>query len=272
MYKKTTEADSLYNDIEKMSTAALLKNINTEDKKVAFAIEKSIGSIEKLVDAVASKLNDGGRLFYIGAGTSGRIAVVDASECPPTYGVSADLVIAIIAGGQQAMFHAIENAEDDLQQAWLDLNEYQITHQDIVIGLAASGSTPYVLGGLQKCQENNIITGSISCNHNSLISTVANFPIEVDLGPEFITGSTRMKSGTAQKLILNMISTSVMVKLGRIEGNKMVNMQLTNKKLIARGTEMIIQQTNIKDYTIAESLLIKHSSVKKAIESLKAKE
>jgi N-acetylmuramic acid 6-phosphate etherase len=266
---RTTEADSLYNDIEKMSTSELLKNINTEDQKVAIAIEKSIQSIEKLVDAIADKLKNGGRLFYIGAGTSGRLAVVDASECPPTYGVPEDLVIAIIAGGKEAMFHAVENAEDDLEQAWLDLSAFQISNQDIVIGIAASGTTPYVLGGLKKCQEKNIITGSISCNYNSLISSVANFPIEVDLGPEFITGSTRMKSGTAQKLILNMISTSVMVKLGRIEGNKMVNMQLTNQKLIARGTQMIMQQTNVSDYAAAESLLKKYGSVKKAVDSLR---
>ncbi len=267
-YKKTTEADSLYNDIDKMSTIELLKNINTEDQKVALAIEKSIDSIERLVDAIALKLINGGRLFYIGAGTSGRLAVVDASECPPSYGVTEDLVIAIIAGGQQAMFHAVENAEDNLNQAWLDLMSYQISEQDIVIGIAASGTTPYVIGGLQKCQENNIITGSISCNYNSLLSDSANYPIEVDLGPEFITGSTRMKSGTAQKLILNMISTSVMVKLGRIEGNKMVNMQLTNKKLIARGVQMIIEQSDIKDYKSAEALLKKYGSVKKAVESL----
>jgi N-acetylmuramic acid 6-phosphate etherase len=268
--KKTTEADSLYNDIEKMSTAELLNNINTEDQKVAIAIKKSIESIEKLVDAISIKLMNRGRLFYIGAGTSGRLAVVDASECPPSFGVPDDLVIAIIAGGQNAMFHAVENAEDNLQQAWFDLKDYQITEQDIVVGIAASGTTPYVLGGLQKCQENNIVTGSISCNYNSSISTAANFPIEVDLGPEFITGSTRMKSGTAQKLILNMISTSVMVKLGRIEGNKMVNMQLTNKKLIDRGVQMIIDQTNMKDHVTAEALLKKHGSVKKAVESLKA--
>ena len=267
-YKKTTESDSLYNDIEKMSTTELLININTEDKKVAIAIEKSIEPIRMLVDAISLKLINGGRLFYIGAGTSGRLAVVDASECPPTYGVPEDLVIAIIAGGQQAMFHAVEDAEDNLQQAWLDLKSYQITEQDIVIGIAASGTTPYVLGGLEKCQENNIVTGSIRCNFNSVISKAANYPIEVDLGPEFITGSTRMKSGTAQKLILNMISTSVMVKLGRIEGNKMVNMQLTNRKLIDRGIEMIISQTNIKDKTIAEALLKQYGSVKKAVASI----
>jgi N-acetylmuramic acid 6-phosphate etherase len=266
---RTTESESLYKDIEKMSTAQMLNSINKEDQKVAIAVEKSIGQIEKLVDAIADKLNNGGRLFYIGAGTSGRLAVVDASECPPTYGVPEDLVIAIIAGGKEAMFHAVENAEDNTSQAWKDLQGFQVNSQDVVIGIAASGTTPYVLGGLQQCQEQNIITGSISCNYNSLISTAANFPIEVDLGPEFITGSTRMKSGTAQKLILNMISTSVMVKLGRVEDNKMVNMQLTNQKLIERGTHMIMQQTNITDTASAEALLKQFGSVKKAVESLK---
>jgi len=266
---RTTEADSLYHDIEKMSTFELLSNINKEDQKVAIAVAKSIHSIQNLVDATAEKLLNGGRLFYIGAGTSGRLAVVDASECPPTYGVPEDLVIAIIAGGQQAMFQAVENAEDDIHQAWIDLQSFQVNSQDVVIGIAASGTTPYVLGGLQKCQEHKIVTGSISCNFNSKISSAANFPIEVDLDPEFITGSTRMKSGTAQKLILNMISTSVMVKLGRIEGNKMVNMQLTNQKLIARGTQMIMEQTNIKDANAAEALLKQYGSVKKAVDSFK---
>ena len=263
---RTTESPSLYHDIEKMSTMEILNNINSEDQKVAIAVQKSIHQIESLVNAAAEQLLNGGRLFYIGAGTSGRLAVVDASECPPTYGVPEDLVIAIIAGGNQAMFHAVENAEDNTQQAWLDLQSYHITKQDIVVGIAASGTTPYVLEGLKACQNNNIITGSISCNYNSPISSHANHPIEVDLGPEFITGSTRMKSGTAQKLILNMLSTSVMIKLGRIEDNKMVHMQLTNQKLINRGIEMIMQQTTITDTKMAEDLLKKYGSVKKAIE------
>jgi len=267
--KRTTEADSLYQDIDKMSTLEILTNINTEDQKVAIAVQKSIQQIEPLVNATAQQLLNGGRLFYIGAGTSGRLAIVDASECPPTYGVPEDLVIAIIAGGNQAMFHAVENAEDNTQQAWLDLQSFGITNQDVVIGIAASGTTPYVEAGLKTCQENGIVTGSISCNYDSPISKYANHPIEVDLGPEFITGSTRMKSGTAQKLILNMISTSVMIKLGRIEGNKMVNMQLTNKKLIERGIQMIMQQTNIIDPAVAESLLKQYGSVKKAVENYK---
>jgi N-acetylmuramic acid 6-phosphate etherase len=267
--KRTTEANSLYHDIDKMSTIEILTNINKEDQKVAIAVQKSIHQIEPLINATAQQLLNGGRLFYIGAGTSGRLAIVDASECPPTYGVPEDLVIAIIAGGNQAMFHAVENAEDNTQQAWLDLQSFGITNQDVVIGIAASGTTPYVEAGLKTCQENGIITGSISCNYESPISKFANYPIEVDLDPEFITGSTRMKSGTAQKLILNMISTSVMIKLGRIEGNKMVNMQLTNKKLIERGMLMIMQQTNITDPAIAEALLKQYGSVKKAVENYK---
>lgn len=267
--KRTTEADSLYQDIDKMSTLEILTNMNREDQKVALAVQKSLHQIESLVNATAQKLLNGGRLFYIGAGTSGRLAVVDASECPPTYGVPEDLVIAIIAGGNQAMFHAVENAEDNTQQAWIDLKAFDISNLDVVVGIAASGTTPYVEAGLKACQENGVITGSISCNFNSSISKFANFPIEVDLGPEFITGSTRMKSGTAQKLILNMISTSVMIKLGRIEGNKMVNMQLTNKKLIERGIQMIMQQTNITDNSVAENLLKQYGSVKKAVENYK---
>jgi N-acetylmuramic acid 6-phosphate etherase len=263
--KRTTEADSLYQDIDKMSTLEILSNINKEDQKVAIAVQKSISQIEPIINATANQLMNGGRLFYIGAGTSGRLAVVDASECPPTFGVPEDLVIAIIAGGNQAMFQAVENAEDNKNQAWLDLKAHDINNQDVVIGIAASGTTPYVIEGLKTCQEYGITTGSISCNLNSPISKFANFPIEVDLDPEFITGSTRMKSGTAQKLILNMISTSVMIKLGRIEGNKMVNMQLTNKKLIERGIHMIMQQTNITDPEIAENLILKYGSVKRAV-------
>ncbi len=265
-YKKTTEADSLYNDIEKMSTAEILNNINTEDQKVAIAIKKSIESIEKLVDAISIKLMNGGRLFYIGAGTSGRLGLVDASECPPTFGVPNDLVIGIIAGGHQAMFQAVENAEDDLEQAWLDLQCFKISNQDVVIGIAASGTTPYVIGGLQKCRAAGITTGSISCNKNSPVSMHADFPIEVVVGPEFITGSTRMKSGTAQKMVLNMISTSVMIKLGRIKGNKMVNMQLTNQKLFDRGVKMIMDELPTNDVKKAADLLLKYGSVKKSIE------
>jgi N-acetylmuramic acid 6-phosphate etherase len=268
-FTRITESSSLYNDIEKMSTVELLSNINNEDKKVALAVEKVIPAISLLVDAAAEKLLAGGRLFYIGAGTSGRLGMVDASECPPTYGVPDDLVVGIIAGGQQAMFHAVENAEDDISQAWIDLQAYKINSLDVVVGIAASGTTPYVIGGLKACQENNILTGSICCNENAPISAHANFPIEVVVGPEFITGSTRMKSGTAQKLVLNMLSTSVMVKLGRIKGNKMVNMQLTNQKLFDRGVQMIMDELKTIDSTQAAALLSTYGSVKTAIEAAK---
>jgi len=266
-FKRTTEEASYYNDIENFSTEELLININKEDQKVAFEVEKVIPFIHLLVDAISNKLTNGGRLFYIGAGTSGRLGLVDASECPPTFGVPNDLVIGIIAGGHQAMFQAVENAEDDLDQAWLDLQCYKISNQDIVVGIAASGTTPYVIGGLKKCRENGIATGSISCNKNSPVSSHADFPIEVIVGPEFITGSTRMKSGTAQKMVLNMISTSVMVKLGRIKGNKMVNMQLTNQKLFDRGVHMIMDELKMIDSEKAANLLSKYGSVKESIEN-----
>jgi N-acetylmuramic acid 6-phosphate etherase len=266
-FNRTTEASSLYHDIEKSTTADIVSNINTEDKKVAFEVEKQIPQICLLIDAAANKLQNGGRLFYIGAGTSGRLGMVDASECPPTFGVSEDVVVGIIAGGQKAMFHAVENAEDDMDQAWLDLQAHKISELDVVVGVAASGTTPYVIGGLKKCQEQGIITGSISCNANSPISAHANFPIEVVVGPEFVTGSTRMKSGTAQKMVLNMISTSVMIKLGRIKGNKMVNMQLTNQKLFDRGVKMIMDELKINDTSKAEQLLKTYGSVKKSIEA-----
>jgi N-acetylmuramic acid 6-phosphate etherase len=229
------------------------------------AVSKAIPKITPLIEVIADKMLAGGRLFYIGAGTSGRLAVVDASECPPTYGVPYGMVVGIIAGGKEAMFNAVEFAEDDLAQAWVDLTAYNINQHDVVIGIAASGSTPYVIGGLRSCRENGIVTGSISCNFNAEISKEADFPIEVEVGPEFVTGSTRMKSGTAQKLILNMISTAVMIKLGRVEDNKMVNMQLTNEKLIARGIKMLMGNTNIDSFETAKSLLLKHGSVKKAM-------
>ena len=268
-FTRTTEASSLYNNIEQSSTGEILRNINTEDKKVALEVEKQIPEIELLVDAASEKLTNGGRLFYIGAGTSGRLGLVDASECPPSFGVSEDLVIGIIAGGQKAMFHAVENAEDNAEQAWIDLQVHKISPLDLVIGIAASGTTPYVTGGLQKCKEAGIRTGSISCNKNSPVSAIADFPIEVVVGPEFLTGSTRMKSGTAQKMVLNMISTSIMIKLGRIKGNKMVNMQLTNQKLFDRGVKMIMDELNLTDMTIASALLKEHGSVKKSIDNYK---
>jgi N-acetylmuramic acid 6-phosphate etherase len=268
---RITESDSNYDHIENFSTAEILQNINTEDKKVAYAVEAVIPSIEVLVNAVTEKLLNGGRLFYIGAGTSGRLGLVDASECPPTFGVPNDLVIGIIAGGHEAMFQAVENAEDKMEQAWKDLLDYKISNLDVVIGIAASGTTPYVIGGLQACRQHQITTGSISCNLNSPVSGHADFPIELVVGPEFITGSTRMKSGTAQKMLLNMISTAVMVKLGRIKGNKMVNMQLTNQKLFDRGVKMIMDELNTIDITKAAELLSLHGSVKKSIEAYHSK-
>lgn len=270
-FTRITESDSNYDHIENFSTTEILQNINAEDQKVAYAVEKVIPSIQALVDSVVGKLSNGGRLFYIGAGTSGRLGLVDASECPPTFGVPNDLVIGIIAGGHQAMFQAVENAEDNMEQAWKDLIDFNISSQDVVVGVAASGTTPYVIGGLQTCRQNQITTGSISCNLNSPVSAHADFPIEVVVGPEFITGSTRMKSGTAQKMVLNMISTAVMIKLGRIKGNKMVNMQLTNQKLFDRGVKMIMDELKTVDATTAAALLSEHGSVKKSIEAYQSK-
>ena len=266
--KKITEQSSKYRHLEKATALELLHNINKEDKTVPHSIEEAIPAIEKLVNAVTDKLLAGGRLFYIGAGTSGRLGVVDASECPPTFGVPYGMVVAIIAGGEKAITSAVEFAEDSLIQGWLDLEERQVSTKDCVVGIAASGSTPYVVGALSECRKRNIVTGSISCNPNSAISQHADFPIEVIVGPEFITGSTRMKSGTAQKLILNMISTTVMIQLGLVEDNKMVNMQLTNEKLVDRGTRIIMENTKMTDYQIAKELLLKHGSIKKAIDSV----
>lgn len=256
-----TEQESLYQDLDQMSVLELLTNINTEDQKIAQIIEQQIPKIEKLVKAIVKKMQLGGRLFYIGAGTSGRIGILDASECPPTFGVSHDMIIGIIAGGDIAIRKAVENAEDDTEQAWKDLEKHQISNLDFVIGIAASGNTPYVLGGLRKAKELNIKTGSISCNSSGLIAQVADYPIELVVGPEFLTGSTRMKAGTAQKLVLNMISTSVMIKLGKVKGNKMVDMQLSNEKLVKRGIKMIIEELNI-EYDLAAELLEKHKSVR----------
>ena len=251
-----------------MSTEELLTNINKEDKTVAFAVEKAIPQIIPLVDHVAKSMAQGGRLFYIGAGTSGRLGIVDASECPPTFGVPDDWVIGLISGGQSAMFKAVEYAEDSTVQAWKDLQEYNIGKLDTVVGIAASGTTPYVVHGLRMCRENGVTTGSISCNPNAPISAEADYPIEAIVGPEFVTGSTRMKSGTAQKLILNMISTSVMIKLGRVVDNKMVDMQLTNNKLVDRGTKMIMNELGIS-YEKARVLLDKYGSVRAAVDATK---
>ncbi len=264
MSQKITESPSLYRHLEKMSTDELLANINQEDQKVALVVQEQLPSISVLVDAVYDKMKDGGRLFYIGAGTSGRLGIVDASECPPTFGVPHDWVIGLMAGGDGAMRKAVEFAEDDPHQAWQDLKEYQIDEGDIVVGIAASGSTPYVVHGLQDCQKHGILTGSISCNPQAPISAVADYPIEVVVGPEFVTGSTRMKSGTAQKLILNMLTTSVMIKLGRVKDNRMVDMQLSNNKLVDRGAKMIVAASNL-EYEEAKALLLKHGSVRAAL-------
>lgn len=264
--KLTTEQSSYYDDLEKMSVKNLLKNINNEDKKVAISVEKALDQIEALVIRVVQKFEKGGRLFYIGAGTSGRLGVLDASECPPTFGVPDDWVIGLISGGDGALRKAVENAEDDEKQAWKDLQKYKINNDDVLIGIAASGSTPYVIGGLQDANKNGIITGCITCNLNSKLAKVAKYPIEVVLGSEFVTGSTRMKAGTAQKLVLNMISTSLMIKLGRVQGNQMVDMQLSNEKLIKRGTLMIAKDLGI-DELKAKDLLLKFGSVRKAIEN-----
>lgn len=264
--KRTTEQDSKYNDLEKMPVKQLLEGMNNEDKTVPYAVEKVIPAIEKLVIVIAKKMRKGGRLFYIGAGTSGRLGVVDASECPPTYGVPYDWVVGIIAGGDTAIRQAVEFAEDDTEQAWKDLLEYTISDKDVLVGIAASGSTPYVIGGLKKANEMGIITGCIVCNANSPVAEQAKYPIEVVVGPEFVTGSTRMKSGTAQKLVLNMISTSVMIGLGRIKGNKMFDMQLTNHKLVGRAVNMVIKATGL-DTETAQQLLDEFGSVRKAVEA-----
>jgi N-acetylmuramic acid 6-phosphate etherase len=263
-FTKTTEQPSRYHHLEKMPVSELLANINNEDKTVPLAVEKALPQIEALVTQVITKMKIGGRLFYIGAGTSGRLGIVDASECPPTFGVPFDLVVGIIAGGDQAIRRAVENAEDDEAQAWKDLSAFNINKNDVVIGIAASGTTPYVIGGLEKCNENNIITGCITCNAGSPLAHTAKFPIEVVVGPEFVTGSSRMKAGTAQKLVLNMISTATMIQLGKVKGNKMVDMQLSNNKLVDRGVKMIMDELDVT-YEQASLLLKEHGSVRKAV-------
>ncbi|MFT4970514.1 MAG: N-acetylmuramic acid 6-phosphate etherase [Chitinophagales bacterium] len=265
---KTTEQDSNHRHLENMSTKDLLLNMNKEDQSVPKAVAQCIPQIEQVVDLVSDKLLAGGRLFYIGAGTSGRLGVLDASECPPTFGVSDHLVIGIISGGDKAIRKAVEFAEDSQDLAWKDLQEYDVNPNDVVIGIAASGTTPYVIAGLEACNKQSIQTACITCNEGSPLAEVAKYPIECVVGPEFVTGSTRMKSGTAQKLILNMISTSAMIKIGRVEDNKMVNMQLSNHKLLARGVKMIRDATRV-DETKAKETLLALNSVKLAIEALK---
>ena len=264
--KRITEQTSKYNDLDKMSIRELLTNINQEDALVPLAIARIIPEIERLVEIVVDRLANGGRLFYIGAGTSGRLGVVDASEIPPTFGAPDELVIGLIAGGDAAIRTAQEFAEDSKNQAWKDLSEYFIDEKDVIIGIAASGTTPYVIGGLRKCQEMGIVTGCLTNNPGAPLTEVADFPIVIEVGPEFVTGSTRMKSGTSQKLVLNMITTSTMIRLGRVKGNKMVDMQLSNNKLVDRGTKMVMNETNL-EYTVAEKLLLKEGSVRKAVEA-----
>jgi len=263
-FTKTTEQASNYNHLEKMNVKELLTNMNNEDKSVPLAVEKCIPTIENLVIQIVSRMKKGGRLFYVGAGTSGRLGILDASECPPTFGVTHNLVIGIIAGGDTAIRKAVEFAEDSTNQCWEDLQKYDITTLDTVIGIAASGTTPYVISGLEKCNDNGILTGCITCNANSPLSHTAKNPIEIIVGPEFVTGSSRMKAGTAQKLVLNMISTSAMIQLGKIKGNKMVDMQLSNNKLVERGTKMLIDELQISA-TEANALLLKHKNVRTAI-------
>ncbi|MDD2984070.1 MAG: N-acetylmuramic acid 6-phosphate etherase [Crocinitomicaceae bacterium] len=266
--KRITESDSNHQNLEKMSTLELLTNINREDQTVALAVNKIIPEIEKFVDAAFERLNNGGRIFYIGAGTSGRLGILDASECPPTFGVTHDLVVGLIAGGDHAIRKAVEFAEDDREQAWKDLQEYQIDNNDVLVGIAASGTTPYVLGAIKTANKNGILTAGISCNPNSPLAELVQHSMVAEVGPEFVTGSTRMKSGTAQKLILNMISTSLMIKLGRVEGNKMVDMQLSNHKLVERGAKMIQSQLDI-DFDTAKEILLKHGSVRKAVDAFR---
>jgi N-acetylmuramic acid 6-phosphate etherase len=262
----TTEQTSHYDNLDKMSVREILEGINKEDKTVPFAVEKAIPQIEALVSQIVPRMKEGGRLFYIGAGTSGRLGVVDASECPPTFGVPFDMVVGLIAGGDSAIRKAVENAEDDIEQAWIDLMKYEVNALDTIIGIAASGRTPYVIGGLNQARENGLLTGSISCNKNSEISQAADYPIEAIVGAEFVTGSTRMKSGTAQKLVLNMISTSVMIQLGRVRGNKMVDMALSNNKLVVRAENMVMKELGIEREK-AEALLQKHGSVRGSVDA-----
>ncbi len=265
--KKSTEQSSNYDNLQDMSVLELIQNINREDKSVAGTIEEILPDIEALIQRIVPKMKSGGRLFYMGAGTSGRLGIVDASECPPTFGVDHGKVVGIIAGGDAAIRKAVENAEDSTTQGWKDLQAFDINENDSVIGIAASGTTPYVISALETCNENGILTGCITCNEGSPLAATAQFPIAAVVGPEFVTGSTRMKAGTAQKLILNMISTSVMIQLGHVQGNKMVDMQLSNDKLVDRGTKMVMQETGL-DYETANKLLLAHGSVRKAVEAV----
>ncbi len=263
---KVTEQSSNYSNLDKMSTRELLENMNREDKTVPMAVEQCIPQIEKLVDGIVERMKRGGRLFYLGAGTSGRLGILDASEIPPTYGAPFDLVIGLIAGGDKAIRRAVEAAEDSWEGGWTDMLPYNIDQDDVVVGIAASGTTPYVIGAVKEARKRGILTACITCNPGAPVAAEVDIPIVAVVGPEFVTGSTRMKSGTAQKLILNMISTSTMIRLGHVKGNKMVDMQLTNAKLVDRGTKMIMEEASISDYEYAKELLLTHGSVRKAVD------
>jgi len=265
---RTTESESNYNELESMDVHELLININNEDKTVAHSVEKAIPQIEKLTQKVVEQLKEGGRLFYIGAGTSGRLGIVDASECPPTFGVSHDLVRGLIAGGDIAIRKAVEFAEDSAVQGWADLEKEDISTRDMVIGLAASGTTPYVIGAIEHCNQRKIPTGCITCNQGSPLAQVSSYPVEVTVGPEFVTGSSRMKAGTAQKMVLNMISTTAMIQLGRIKGNKMVDMQLSNNKLIERGVRMLMEELSIPQEK-AKELLNHYGNVRSVLDNIR---
>lgn len=271
MFIKISEQPSLYNDLEKKSIGEILHDINNEDKKVALAVEKALPQIEKLVTEIVARMKRGGRIFYMGAGTSGRLGVLDASEIPPTFGMDPSWVIGIIAGGDTALRNAVENAEDDTTQGWRDLQAFNITDKDTVIGIAASGTTPYVIGALNDCRAHGILTAAITSNPDAPVSHAADIAIEMIVGPEYVTGSSRMKSGTGQKMICNMITTSVMIKMGRVKGNKMVNMQLSNAKLVDRGTRMVIDELGLP-YDEAKRLLLMHGSVKKAVDTYRGNE
>lgn len=268
-FDKITESESRHRDLELLPTEAILRGINEEDKSVAHAVELAIPDITRLAEAVHERMLQGGRLFYIGAGTSGRLGILDASECPPTYGVPHGLVVGLIAGGDGAIRKAVEFAEDDAEQGWKDLQAHQINRKDSVIGIAASGATPYVAGALEACNKEGILTGCITCNPGSPVATIALYPVVVVTGPEFVTGSTRMKAGTAQKLVLNMISTCLMIRLGRVKGNRMVDMQLSNMKLIDRGTRMVMEATGLEAEE-AEKLLKEHGSVRNAVRAFQS--
>ena len=263
-FDKITEKSSNYNHLENKTVKDLVSIINKEDHSVAKSVSKNLDKIEKLINNIEPRMHKGGRLFYIGAGTSGRLGILDASECPPTFGVDHGLVVGLMAGGDKAIRKAVEFAEDDFKLGWKDLKTYNIHSNDVVVGIAASGMTPYVVGALRKCQEEGIITGCIVCNNNSPLAEVSDYPVEVVVGPEFITGSTRMKSGTAQKLVLNMISTTIMIKLGKVRGNKMVDMQLSNNKLVNRGVMIIMKEIGV-DYSTASSLLEQYGSVRDSV-------